>query len=151
MKNDSKFLFENRFKKFVWKSYDVIIVDEDYVRNNSLKKDVLYVIAEDSKVIMLSSGIIYWVGDFVRDEELLTINLRRTSREYKLPKKKDYINKSAVAEFIVEKTVKGKEEEVYESVIGDVIYEHEVDKMLEKARSLTIDELLGEKFNIKEN
>ena len=105
MKNDSKFLFENRFKKFVWKSYDVIIVDEDYVRNNSLKKDVLYVIAEDSKVIMLSSGIIYWVGNLVRDEELLTIDLRRTSVEYKLPKKKDYINKMAVEEFIVKKTV----------------------------------------------
>ena len=151
MKNDSKFLFENRFKRFVWKSYDVIIVDEDYVRNNSLRKDFLYVIAEDSKVIMLSSGIIYWVGNLVRDEELLTIDLRRTSVEYKLPKKKDYINKLAVEEFIVKKTVEDKKEESYEPVIGDVVYEHEVDKMLEKARSLTIDELLGEKFNIREN
>ena len=70
MKNDSKFLFENRFKTFVWKSYDVIIVDEDYVRNTSLSENMLYVIAEDSKVVMLSSGIIYWVGDLVIDKDL---------------------------------------------------------------------------------
>lgn len=151
MKIDSKFLFENRFKTFVWKSYDVIIVDEDYVRNTSLSENMLYVIAEDAKVIMLSSGVIYWIGDLVREGDNIKINLRYSTK-YKLPKKEDYsINKSAVAEFIVEKTVEGKEEEVYEPVIGDVIYEHEVDKMLEKARNLTIDELLGEKFNIREN
>ena len=150
MKIDSKFLFENRFKTFVWKSYNVIIVDEEYVANTSLSENILYVIAEDAKVITLSSGVVYWVGDLVREGDNIKINLRYSTK-YKLPEKKDYINKSAVAEFIVEKTVKGKEEEVYEPVIGDVIYEHEVDKMLEKARNLTIDELLGEKFNIRES
>ena len=150
MKIDSKFLFENRFKTFVWKSYNVIIVDEEYVANTSLSENILYVIAEDAKVIMLSSGIIYWVGDLVREGENIKINLRYSTK-YKLPKKEDYINKLAVEEFIVKKTVEDKQEEVYEPVIGDVIYEHEVDKMLEKARNLTIDELLGEKFNIKEN
>ena len=150
MKIDSKFLFENRFKTFVWKSYNVIIVDEEYVANTSLSENILYVIAEDAKVIMLSSGIIYWGGDLVREGENIKINLRYSTK-YKLPKKEDYINKLAVEEFIVKKTVEDKQEEVYEPVIGDVIYEHEVDKMLEKARNLTIDELLGEKFNIKEN
>ena len=148
MKIDSKFLFENRFKTFMWKSYNVIIVDEEYVRNTSLSENILYVIAEDAKVIMLSSGIIYWVGDLVKERDNIKINLR-FSTEYKLPKKKDYsINKSTVAEYMVKKTVESKKEEAYEPVIGDVVYEHEVDKMLEKARNLTIDELLGEKFNI---